>query len=333
MSVSFDFGHRAEGFDLIGDIHGCANTLVTLLKRLGYKQDGARFTHSSRKVVFVGDIIDRGPRIRKALHIVKTMVDEGDAICLMGNHEFNAVAHSMYAEHEGADPRFKRKEDKSPKRLPQETLKQFAEFQEEWQTYLEWFKSLPIFFEHSDFRVVHACWDEQCVSDVKDKTDSKAMPLLSDLLPALVNGDRKLTRSLDRLTRGTSLQYPDGRYVLSRDGIKRSVFRTNFWTESPQTYGDVHFQPDPLPKDLHKRELDSTELARLVYYDASQKPLFFGHYWLDEPPAAQMNNLACLDYSAVKYGRLTAYRYDGESSLRDDKFVWVEVVSDSDLQF
>jgi hypothetical protein len=42
--------------------------------------------------VFVGDIIDRGPRIREALHIVHDMVEAGQALCIMGNHEFNAWA-------------------------------------------------------------------------------------------------------------------------------------------------------------------------------------------------------------------------------------------------
>jgi hypothetical protein len=331
MTSLSGFGQTAEGFDLIGDIHGCGNTLANLLEKLDYKRDGTRFYHPSRKVIFVGDIIDRGPRIRKSLSIVKSMVDEGEAICLIGNHEFNAVAHSMYAEHEMADPRFKRKEDKSPKRLPQETTKQFAEHKEEWQTYLEWFKTLPIFFEHDDFRVVHACWDESCVAAIRELNEDNIHPTLNDLLPELVNGNRKVGLSLDRLTRGTSLQYPDGRYLLSRDGIKRSVFRTKFWAESPLTYQDVVFQPDPLPKDLCDRHLDATEKAKLVYYNESQRPLFFGHYWLDDEPSVQMQNLACLDYSAVKYGRLTAYRYDGERTLRNDKFVWVKVENDPDF--
>jgi hypothetical protein len=41
--------------------------------------------------VFLGDIIDRGPRIREALHIVHDMVEAGQALCIMGNHEFNAL--------------------------------------------------------------------------------------------------------------------------------------------------------------------------------------------------------------------------------------------------
>ena len=87
------FGSGAEGIDLIGDIHGCARTLMNLLSRLGYKKDGHVFYQPTRKVMFVGDVIDRGPHIVQALRIVKSMVDHGEALCLLGNHEFNALAH------------------------------------------------------------------------------------------------------------------------------------------------------------------------------------------------------------------------------------------------
>jgi hypothetical protein len=63
----------------------------------------------------------------------------------------------------------------------------------------------------------------------------------------------------------------------------------------------------------------------MVYYDKSQPPLFIGHYWLKGQPRPLAPNLACLDYSAVKFGRLVAYRMDGEAQLQPDKFVWVYV--------
>src|SRR5690625_3832071 len=61
----------------------------------------------------------------------------------------------------------------------------------------------------------------------------------------------------------------------------------------------------------------------MVIYGADQRPLFIGHYWLNGTPRAIAPNIACLDYSAVKSGRLVAYRFDGETQLHQDKFVWV----------
>jgi predicted MPP superfamily phosphohydrolase len=77
--------------DLIGDIHGHADKLEELLLKLGYKKSKGAYSHLERKVLFVGDYIDRGPKIRETLEIVKSMVESENAIALMGNHEYNAL--------------------------------------------------------------------------------------------------------------------------------------------------------------------------------------------------------------------------------------------------
>ena len=72
-------------FDVIGDVHGCATELRTLLAKLGYGADGAH--PAGRRVVFLGDLVDRGPEVVGALRIAMQMVKEHDALCVMGNHE------------------------------------------------------------------------------------------------------------------------------------------------------------------------------------------------------------------------------------------------------
>jgi len=88
---------RVQGYDIIGDIHGCALTLERLLEQMGYIKRQGVYEHPSRTVIFVGDIIDRGPRIREALHLVRDMVDRGSALIVMGNHEYNALGYSTLA--------------------------------------------------------------------------------------------------------------------------------------------------------------------------------------------------------------------------------------------
>ncbi|MED5459654.1 MAG: metallophosphoesterase, partial [Pseudomonadota bacterium] len=83
-----------EGYDLIGDIHGCGATLAALLEKLGYHQRGGVYRHPRRKVIFLGDLIDRGPRIRLAVTIARRMVEAGEAHIVMGNHEYNALAYT-----------------------------------------------------------------------------------------------------------------------------------------------------------------------------------------------------------------------------------------------
>ncbi|PMB04246.1 polynucleotide kinase-phosphatase, partial [Fischerella thermalis CCMEE 5328] len=94
-------------FDIIGDIHGCCDELEALLEKLGYVKggqggeiaclssptsptlwDAPTYYHpQGRKAVFLGDLIDRGPRILDTVKLVRNMVVAGTAICVPGNHE------------------------------------------------------------------------------------------------------------------------------------------------------------------------------------------------------------------------------------------------------
>ena len=80
-------------YDLIGDIHGYADELVQLLEVLGYEKAQGVYRHPERKVIFLGDFIDRGPKIRQVLEIVRPMIEEGKALAVMGNHELNDLAY------------------------------------------------------------------------------------------------------------------------------------------------------------------------------------------------------------------------------------------------
>ena len=76
-------------FDIIGDVHGCYDELVELLSALGYQKDGQNrlVPPAGRKAIFVGDLVDRGPKIVEALALVMAMVQAGTALCLPGNHD------------------------------------------------------------------------------------------------------------------------------------------------------------------------------------------------------------------------------------------------------
>src|SRR5262249_55473651 len=93
--------HEHGPFDLIGDVHGCFDELHTLLTRLGYAiSEQADVTRGpaytvrppvGRKAVFVGDLVDRGPKVAEVLGLVMDMVEAGAALCVPGNHDDKLV--------------------------------------------------------------------------------------------------------------------------------------------------------------------------------------------------------------------------------------------------
>ena len=82
----------AGPFDIVGDLHGCFVELLVLLERLGYQvqrvEGRFRIAHpEGRRLTFLGDLIDRGPRNVDCLRLVMDAVDGGSALCVPGNHE------------------------------------------------------------------------------------------------------------------------------------------------------------------------------------------------------------------------------------------------------
>jgi len=83
-------------FDLIGDVHGCFDELTGLLTILGYRisrlnQDYEIYHPDGRKLVFLGDLVDRGPKTPQVLRLVMDAVQSGDAFCVAGNHDAKLI--------------------------------------------------------------------------------------------------------------------------------------------------------------------------------------------------------------------------------------------------
>ena len=146
-----------QAYDIIGDIHGHADELVKLLTHLGYKDSSSGYCHESRKVIFLGDFIDRGEnrvQQKQVLTIVMDMIRHENALAVMGNHEFNALAY--HTKHEG---HFLRPHTTKNKKQHQAFLNEFPDNSEEKSIVLDFFFSLPLWLEIDGLRVVHACWD------------------------------------------------------------------------------------------------------------------------------------------------------------------------------
>ncbi len=308
----------ARRYDVIGDVHGCYHALCRLLTKLGYSPDSGVWSHPNRQAVFVGDILDRGPNIRESYWLVRKMVDAGNARLVLGNHEVAAVALNTRLKSE-RHLSYALPMSQKYKRQIAETTAQFERYPAEWYSAIAWFAKQPLFIDEPHFRVVHACWDQSAIDMYVQRYKRDLLAMIADsfdpVSPARV--------SLDRLTRGTDMRLPEGHTITSEEGYVRSFFRTKFWVSNANTYGEVVFQPDPLPDNVASAPISEDNRARLTYYAPQEKPLFVGHYWLRGKPSLLAKNIVCVDYSAVKQGSMAAYRYDEGAELSVDNFVYV----------
>lgn len=301
--------------DLIGDIHGHADKLAELLHKLGYAKKGMTYSHPERKVLYVGDYIDRGPKIKETLEIIKAMVDSNNAIALMGNHEYNALCFH-FQETEGGHLR-----KHLIKNILQhyETLKQFQNQQKEYEEYLEWFKTLPLYYETDNFRAVHACWDEKNIQYLRQTLVNDR--LTDELIHQSVRKGTELNESIDQTLKGKEMKMPEGLFFIDKDGTKRSEIRIKWWEDpSAMTYKSISVEPF---ENLPEKPIQVSDLKSNDYYDSNNKKVFFGHYWLKGEPSIYKENICCLDYSVAKGGKLVAYRLNEENVLDNGKLIYV----------
>ena len=301
--------------DLIGDIHGHADKLEELLLKLGYTKCKGAYSHPERRVLFVGDYIDRGPKIRETLQIVKAMVDSENAIALMGNHEYNALCFH-FQETEGGHLR-----KHLIKNIIQhyQTLKQFQNRQNEYEDYLEWFKTLPLYYETETFRAVHACWDNKDIEYLRKTLDNDR--LTDDLIFESVKIGTALNVAIEHTLKGKEMKMPEGLFFTDKDGTRRTDIRIKWWENpSEMTYKSISVEP---LENLPEEPIEVSKLKSKDYYQTNDKKVFFGHYWLKGEPTLYKENICCLDYSVAKGGKLVAYRLNEEDKLDEKQLVYV----------
>jgi hypothetical protein len=290
-------------YDIIGDVHGHADELEQLLQKMGYKRKNGVYSHpEERQVIFVGDYIDRGPKIRETLHLVRDMVNTGHAQAVMGNHEYNAVCFHTPQTQVGEG--FFRKHTTKVKEQHIETLKQFKNYPNEWDEFLEWFRKMPLFLNLPECRVVHAYWNDKHVNWLENNYNG----LTSDFLSICTNKDTDQYNIIEETLKGVEGKIPNGLSFFDKDGNRREECRLRWWEVTDRKkYGDVFLE---CPEEIAQVNLNDD--FKLDDYQGDIK-VFFGHYWLKGNPKTINNRCVCLDYSVAKGGKLVAARLNGDA--------------------
>ncbi|PHR62694.1 MAG: hypothetical protein COA47_03020 [Robiginitomaculum sp.] len=161
-----------------------------------------------RKVVFVGDLIDRGLQNFEVVRIAKSMTEAGQAITVMGNHEFNAIC---FRTRDGNGEFLRKHTSKNIEQhhafLYEVAMQENA--QAEWQAAIDWFKTLPIFIETENLRIVHACWDQKSIDILKPKLGVNNTLPEKLYVDASTKGD-PIFGAIETLLKGDEKELPDG---------------------------------------------------------------------------------------------------------------------------
>jgi hypothetical protein len=305
-------------YDIIGDIHGHADELVALLDKLNYRHDGYCYRHNDRQAIFLGDFIDRGSQQRAVINIVMPMVKSGAAQSVLANHEFNALA--FHTKDPELSNEWLRPHNFKNIKQHERFLEEFgaADHKDELKKVLDWFYTLPLWLELDGIRVIHACWHEPSIKSLYGKLGPNNT-LTRDLLIKASRKDTAEYQAIEVLLKGWEQPLPNGSYFKDKDGNVRREIRTKWWLNGPVSLNEASLLPDLISSS----SLAESALIELPGYSESEPLVFVGHYWLTGEPTPLANNVACLDYSVAKNGKLVAYRWNGESRLNKNNYVFV----------
>lgn len=295
--------------DIVGDVHGEFAALRDLLRHLGYDSEGRHA--AGRRLVFVGDLTDRGPDSPAVLQTVRRLVAGGRAQCVIGNHELNLL-------------RGERKDGNdwwtAPDQIDHATMRPVSDGDKAAMT--AFLCSLPLALERADLRVVHACWNASALAQLQELAPAcesvleawqhfqaaldkrwaeparaarlrsewrELTPVRTDrdrrprLLPTIAQMDREyqMNNPVCVLTSGEETETSTPFWA---GGKWRMVERVKWW----ERYDD----PVPVVVGHYWRRFGA---ARTVYFDKYGPDLFAGvesHHCM-----GMRNNVYCVDFS------------------------------------
>lgn len=301
-------------YDIIGDVHGYASLLEKLLAKMGYTRKNGIWKHKNRIAIFTGDYINRGPEIRESLRIIKGMVDHGSAFAILGNHEYLAIlyhikdSHGLYLSRHIAGNRNQLRK----------TLSQFTAYPDEFNEYLKWFRELPLFIDLGKIRIAHAYWNNDDIIYLKEKLPEKR--LTKKFLISIHENGNETASHIYKLLIGLEFHCPNDLLIKGDNGNLRKVFRMNWW-ESPEgkTFRDLSFgNKFLLPEYTVPKEIAPS----FSPYPENEPIVFIGHYCLPQGASILQSNICCVDSCVGSYGKLSAYRYNGESTLSKNNLIY-----------
>ncbi len=291
--------------DIIGDIHGEIDALNQLLNRLGYDEYG--YHPDNRKLIFVGDLCDRGPDSLAVIRRVKILIEEKNAQCVIGNHELNLLISS---QREGNGWFFG-----SPHLDDNKHFLSKAASKEDQRWILDFLSGLPIALESEALRIVHACWHQASIDCLKQSN-------FDSILTAYCYFQQQIEQQLEQSEIAKQAKIEIERHPLHDIQQQPPLLHNLAQKELAEqmqnpikviSSGAEYLVAQPLYAGGKWRMID-----RLAWWDnyAANTPVIVGHYWRNFKTTTEKqglfkhidaiqwfganNNVFCVDYSVGK---------------------------------
>jgi len=188
---------------------------------------------------------------------------------------------------------------------------------------IDWFKTLPVYIETDAIRVVHACWNKPALQTLSEHLDERQCLNNEAYIIGSIKGSPAFD-AIEILLKGPEVDLPAGVTFRDYDGHERSRARIKWWADMHLDVAGRLNLGDGL---LSSHKSEQIMLDESYHYPLDNKPVFVGHYWLDnECPEILSDNCVCVDYSVAKGGKLAAYQWRGESPLQVEQFEYLNAI-------
>jgi hypothetical protein len=255
--------------DIVGDIHGEIDGLRALLAHLGYDSAGRHAQH--RRLVFLGDLADRGPDSPATIKLVAQLVAGGRAQCVLGNHDLNILLGQRKPDNLwffGEPVSLGGSDMVTPQVLADADTREMT---------TRFFATLPLVLERPDTRVVHACWEPRMVEKARRATSVLELYWYS---VQAIRSDLASRQDLDSVDRGLRFQNGNPVKVLT-SGLERRTEKASV------SNGKLRYE-ERVPWWLD-------------YHD--EPYCIFGHYGLFFGEPHGQGRAMCVDYAVGKRWR------------------------------
>lgn len=258
-------------------------------------------------IVFLGDFIDAGSSNRSCddrsvLTSVRSIIESGRGVGVMGNHELNAILFHR----RGKDGQPLREHAEKNIRQHKSFIDQIGVMSDEAVEWTNWFLTLPLWREIGSARFVHACWDQDAIETIAARRPNGRLHIAD--LGEVAEERTAFGKAVNTLLCGPThqLDHPHGFHDNSNHF--RSEVRLAWWRQGATSWADAALSiPDP------------AEIAAAPFHVRFTSPLtsrfdgpvFVGHYKMDGSPRIEADQAICLDYPQAP----CVYQWRGETTL------------------